>query len=59
MCHDYLFVVAYLIHQGRDHGVPPYNKWREFCNLPVATTFQELTEYMTEKGARHIIKMYK
>ncbi|XP_069122308.1 peroxidase-like [Argopecten irradians] len=28
------------VNRGRDHGIPPYNVWREWCHLPQAKTFQ-------------------
>ncbi|OWF39452.1 peroxidase-like [Mizuhopecten yessoensis] len=28
------------IQRGRDHGMPCYNEWREWCNLPVAKSFE-------------------
>ncbi|KAL5017891.1 hypothetical protein ScPMuIL_003613 [Solemya velum] len=27
------------IQRGRDHGIPPYNDWRRWCNLTVASHF--------------------
>ncbi|XP_033761418.1 myeloperoxidase-like [Pecten maximus] len=28
------------VNRGRDHGIPAYNVWREWCGLPKAKTFQ-------------------
>lgn len=43
-----LDLVALNLQRGRDHGVPGYNFWREMCELPKATSFEDLESDMRE-----------
>ncbi|KAK7466015.1 hypothetical protein BaRGS_00037452 [Batillaria attramentaria] len=54
--HDGLDLVSSNIQRGRDHGLPPYNDWREFCGLPRITDF-DTTEFISKSLAsvyRHV-----
>jgi hypothetical protein len=39
-------LLSYDIQRGRDTGLPPYNKIRELCGLPVAKSFTDLIDVM-------------
>lgn len=38
--------------RGREHGIPSYNKWRVFCGVNAANTFEELREQILEASVR-------
>ena len=37
------------IQRGREHGVPSYNRWREWCGLPTFHAFDEMLGVMRNK----------
>ncbi|CAH1398172.1 unnamed protein product [Nezara viridula] len=54
-----LDLIAQLIQQGRDHGVPSYQEWRRFCNLLVPNTFEDLEGDLTSEAVNDLRRVYK
>ncbi|GAV03930.1 hypothetical protein RvY_14293-2 [Ramazzottius varieornatus] len=52
-------LIAINIMRGRDHGIPPYNDLREYCNLTRAGTFADLKFYMPEDVVDRMMKVYQ
>lgn len=57
--HYGLDLVSLNVQRGRDHGLPPYPEWREFCGLSKPKTFADM-EGMVDEGSLEKMKtMYK
>ena len=46
------------INRGRDHGLPPYVKYRELCGLKPAKTFQDLSNEMNPDTINKLASVY-
>ncbi|KAK2576901.1 hypothetical protein KPH14_005526 [Odynerus spinipes] len=54
-----LDLVSLNIQRGRDHGLPGYTKWREYCNLGKPESFVDLIGHMDPEALDGISKLYE
>ncbi|GLG98007.1 Peroxidase [Gryllus bimaculatus] len=54
-----LDLVALNIQRGRDHGLPPYNDWREVCGLPRARSWEGLLDVMDQQSVAVLQRLYR
>ncbi|KAI1303198.1 Peroxidasin -like protein [Halotydeus destructor] len=53
-------LVAIIIQQGRDHGIPGYTEWRKLCNIqPSVNNFKDLEAIMNKTVAQKFTRLYK
>ncbi|XP_011505800.1 PREDICTED: peroxidase-like [Ceratosolen solmsi marchali] len=53
-----LDLVSLNIQRGRDHGLPGFTKWREYCGLRKILNFEDLKEEMDVEALDEISKLY-
>lgn len=51
-----LNLIAINIQRGRDHGLPAYAFWREFCNLTNAYNFDQTQDEIRNEEIRNLLK---
>lgn len=53
-----LDLAALNIQRGREHGIPSYNRWREFCGFPVIRSWDDMTGIMSNHTVTNYARMY-
>ncbi|XP_050683951.1 peroxidasin-like [Leptidea sinapis] len=51
-----LDLAAMNIQRGRDHGIPAYTKWRDFCNMTEVNSFDDLANEISDPSVRAKLK---
>jgi len=54
-----LDLVSLNIQRGRDHGLPGYTAWREYCGLGRAKTFNDLKGHLDHQALEQISILYE
>ncbi|KAF8790333.1 uncharacterized protein LOC129959954 isoform X2 [Argiope bruennichi] len=53
-------LVAFILQQGRDHGIPGYTHWRKFCRIdPIINNFSDLRAVMASETIEKLARIYK
>ncbi|XP_065211575.1 peroxidase-like [Planococcus citri] len=53
-----LDLVSLNLQRGRDHGLPPYNDWREVCGLDRAKSWNDLEDMMDVETIERLASLY-
>ncbi|VIO94957.1 Uncharacterized protein BM_BM8113 [Brugia malayi] len=53
--------IALILQMGRDHGIPPYTVWREYCNGSKIQSFDDLMDDLIDgtEMIKELSKLYK
>ncbi|TRY80461.1 hypothetical protein TCAL_10485 [Tigriopus californicus] len=51
-------LIARNIQRGRDHGIPGYNDWREFCNMPSACSWDNPPAEISQENWEQLKNIY-
>lgn len=54
-----LDLAALNMQRGREHGIPSYNQWREWCGLPVIRTWSALEGVMNNASVHSYASVYE
>ena len=46
------------INRGRDHGIPSYNQFRQYCQLGLASSFSDLRNTMSSQSIAKLQSVY-
>ncbi|XP_055905200.1 peroxidase-like [Eupeodes corollae] len=46
-------------HRGRDHGLPTYNDFREFCGIKRATSWSDFEDFINVQSVEGLMNLYK
>lgn len=52
-------IVAINICRGREHGIPGYNAYRQFCGLPRAQRFEDFADVMSIESVKSLQGIYR
>jgi len=52
-------LVSLNIQRGREHGIPSYNRWREWCGLHTINTWDDLLSVMANHSVRGYAEIYE
>lgn len=51
--------ILYIYFRARDHGLQPYNEYRQLCNLTKAVKFEDLLNEIPQSSVDRLKKVYE